>query len=116
MTQEQLAAAAGISKRDVERYEGGMSPRGDTFLVLLTALGLEVEGMPQGPKAINAELADVRREMSALRRSIESRLESVEAALAEKADGDAVRRGLEAVRAGIDALADPRTDEAAETP
>jgi transcriptional regulator with XRE-family HTH domain len=92
LTQEELADAIQVGRRDVGRWEkGGTAPSGPTLLRLLEATGHRVQPHPAGPPgAVNAALQELRAEISALRGDREP-----SATRAVPADPDGVAEGLE---------------------
>jgi transcriptional regulator with XRE-family HTH domain len=74
LTQEELAEAIQVGRRDVGRWEtGGTAPTGPTLLRLLEATGHRVQPHPAGPPgAVNAALQELRAEISELRGERES--------------------------------------------
>ena len=66
LSQEALAAAVGTDRRNIHRWEvQGHDPGGTALLRVLSALGVELMPPPPGsiPRALNAELADLRNEI-----------------------------------------------------
>ena len=66
LSQEALAAAVGTDRRNIHRWEvQGHDPGGTALLRVLSALGVELVPAPPGsiPRALNAELADLRNEI-----------------------------------------------------
>jgi transcriptional regulator with XRE-family HTH domain len=69
LTQAEAGNAVGVEARSIRRWENsGDVPGGITLIRLLEAYGVKIPGAPHtAPRAINAELAEIRTELQQLR-------------------------------------------------
>lgn len=84
LTQEELATAVGTDRRNIRRWEvDGHDPSGTVLLELLSALGIELVPVPPAgvPRAITAELTDLRRQLHALSDSLAGQHDALAARL-----------------------------------
>jgi transcriptional regulator with XRE-family HTH domain len=66
LSQEALASAVGTDRRNIHRWEvQGHDPGGTALLRVLSALGVQIEPPPPTgfPRAVNAELLELRAEL-----------------------------------------------------
>ena len=79
MTQAEAGAAiGGVEARSIRRWEtGGDVPGGLVLLRLIDAYGIRIPGVPAStPRAVNAELSEIRQQLELLRLDLVSRAES----------------------------------------
>ena len=69
LTQDELAAAVGTDRRNIRRWEvEGHDPSGTALLKILDAVGVQLVPGPSWnvPRALNAEVAELRRDLREL--------------------------------------------------
>lgn len=81
LTQDELAAAVETVRRNIHRWEtAGHDPGALTLIRILDAVGATISPSPEGvPRAINAELLELRHEIEQLREQLRGLVEDLRA-------------------------------------